>query len=136
MPERGGRRNGSIAIGILGGIALLMTGVIAWGWPNLTSLVRDVDVGSCFLFAAILFWWAWSPPTIKRRAEIPDRQPNLFGTFYRDRNWGIGFETVSMVVGVLVAVVAILTLMYEVNKTSSEAARQSVSTSTSPSAPK
>jgi len=84
------RKTGSNVLTAVTGVALL-----ALGFAILGSIIVDlkahrlaVNGGACILFGVILLWWAFSA----------------------GKDWGIGFETVTMTVGVVTAVIAILTL--------------------------
>ncbi|MGY4466944.1 hypothetical protein ACVWWK_002626 [Bradyrhizobium sp. LB9.1b] len=86
MPHK---RGSNLLTGATGGALLLLGGAI------LASYVVDVRAnrvivngGACILFGVVLLWW----------------------TFGEDKNWGMGFETVTMTVAVVTAVIAILTL--------------------------
>ncbi|MCP1846828.1 MULTISPECIES: hypothetical protein [unclassified Bradyrhizobium] len=88
MPDL--RKDGSFALTVITGSALLILGIAI-----LTSYIVDirahrafVNGGACILFGSILLWWAFS----------------------EGKNWGIGFETVTMTVAVVTAVIAILAL--------------------------
>lgn len=89
-----GRKCGSnVLASIIGGALIALAIGIASGWsPNFQdrSTLKVVNGGSSVLFGIVLLWWAAS----------------------EDRAWGIGFETVTMVVGVVTAVIAILTLTH------------------------
>jgi hypothetical protein len=87
MPDR---KCGSIVLTAATGAALLGLGITI-----LASVVVDlrahrtaVNGGACLLFGTILLWW----------------------TFSEGKRWGIGFETVTMTVAVVTAVIAILAL--------------------------
>jgi hypothetical protein len=55
---------------------------------------KPVDGGACALFGIVLIWWA-------------------VGAFrHAEKNWGIGFPTVTMVVGVVTALIAIFSLLH------------------------
>ncbi|SFQ05044.1 hypothetical protein SAMN05216330_11445 [Bradyrhizobium sp. Ghvi] len=71
-------------------LALLTLGIVifASGAVDIRSNRVIVNGGACVLFGLVLLWW----------------------TFGEGRDWGIGFETVTMTVAVVTAVIAILAL--------------------------
>lgn len=86
---RGRKPGSSILAGIIGFLLVVLAISIFLGAiDNLKQHRILVNGGSSLLFGIVLFWWAVS----------------------NKRQWGIGFETVTMVVGVVTAVIAILTL--------------------------
>jgi hypothetical protein len=91
MPER---KNGSNILAVVLGFLLIVLAVcIGFGFtPDFKDkdTLIAVNAGSSALFGGVLLWWAAS----------------------ENKAWGIGFETVTMVVGVVTAVVAILTLTH------------------------
>ena len=84
-----GRKRGSIGLTIIMGLALIG---LALGFHLYDFKIRDhskaVNITSCVVFGAMLFWWALSEA----------------------KTWEIGFETITMAVTVILAIVAILTL--------------------------
>jgi hypothetical protein len=106
----GERRNGSTAIGLVAGAVLLVAGVMSFMHHDVIGVIgRDnLNGGACLLFAVILIWWAISPPGAGNPPLGKHRRKFL--VFVEGRNWGIGFETITMIVGVMTAAVAILTL--------------------------
>lgn len=102
-----GTREGSILAGkvaaralfVLAGLSLVFGPFLITGVLRLNCLrpwlELGVDVGSCLLFGGVLWWWAHS-----ERDEISNKT-------------GIGNPTVTMVVTVLTAVIAIFTFSHE-----------------------
>jgi hypothetical protein len=90
-----GHKKGSNALACGLGFLLLALGVCI-GFGLFTPDFRDatmrkiVNAGSSSLFGIVLLWWVMG----------------------EDRTWGIGFESVTMIVGVVTAVIAILTLTH------------------------
>ena len=87
------RKFGSSVLAFATGVLIVVLAVcIFMGWiKDLKDHKTFVEVGSTLTFGGVLIWWSVSN--------------NL-------KKWGIGFPTVTMVVGVVTAVVAILTLMH------------------------
>jgi hypothetical protein len=56
-----------------------------------------------------MLWWVLSPD----HAGVSQKFNTIFKS---DRNWGIGFETVTMVVTIVTAIIAIFTLTHELFK--------------------
>jgi hypothetical protein len=86
-----GRKCGSNVLAGITGVALLALGSLILGRVfaiNLKAHPEFVNGGACILFGVVLSWW----------------------TLSEGKRWGIGFETVGMTVGVVTAVIAILTL--------------------------
>jgi hypothetical protein len=83
------RKRESIALTIIMGLALIGL-ALAYGIADfkLREHPKAVNIVTCVVFGGILFWWAFS----------------------EDKSWGIGFETITMAVTVILAVIAILTL--------------------------
>jgi hypothetical protein len=121
FPAKGGRRNGSILAALLVGVGLVVAAIWSFSYyaskPDHVILHRSEGL-ACLAFAGVLFWWVWSPPGIRKPTDpaAQGQQPDQLGAFYSNRNWGIGFETVTMVVGVVAAVIAIFTLTAEYDK--------------------
>lgn len=92
------RRKGSTVTGWVCGAALALFGLgILLGWISSDTLMshRDwINGASCLIFGGILCYWALSTDG-KPKVEI----------------WGIGNETVTMVVTVITGVVTIFTLL-------------------------
>jgi len=87
-----GRKCGSNVLAGLTGVSLLTLGCLILGRVFVVDLKAHPEIvngGACILFGFVLLWW----------------------TFSEGKRWGIGFETVGMTVGIVTAVVAILTLM-------------------------
>jgi hypothetical protein len=76
-----------IALLILGG-AILAPMIVDVGTIDIRAHRVVVNGGACVLFGLVLLWWAVT----------------------EGKDWGIGFETVTMTVAVVTAVIAILTL--------------------------
>ena len=110
MSERNKRNLGSSRAAV--GCAALLFGVafirsqLEIDWK---TCAKWIDVGSCLAFGLVLIWWALS----KKRAE---HEPHSAGK--------IGFETITMIVAVVTAVVAIFTLTD--SATNSEVAAKAV----------
>jgi hypothetical protein len=90
----GPRKKGSVYLAFALSVSLLALGAcIAFGpspdFKNPITL-KIVNGGSATLFGIVLLWWAVS----------------------EEKDWGIGFETITMVVTVVTAVVAIFTLTH------------------------
>lgn len=85
------RKKGSNVLAFVIGVALIALGACTLLGVHVSldknELARLINGGSSALFGIVLFWWA-----------ISER-----------KTWGIGFETVTMVVGVVTAVIAIFT---------------------------
>lgn len=110
------RRNGSTLVGLLAaglllGAAISLIG-LAQHWWSLPAELKHVaplqaelwiDAICCVLFALVLFWWAASGPSGLRM-------------FVAGRGWGIGNPTVSMVITIVAAVVAIVAFTHELLK--------------------
>jgi hypothetical protein len=109
----GERRNGSILIGLIGGVAVGSLGLASlFGIDPIEKLGKDnLDGAACLIFAAVLIWWTFSPPGAGNRGQPPGKQ-RQYVIFFKDRNWGLGFETVTMVVGVVAAAIALFTLTH------------------------
>jgi hypothetical protein len=118
----GPRRFGSSVIGLAMGAALIALGLYTWfGDPAffsrnaLTSHGNEkfVDVFSCLLFGVVLIWWSVLGEIFKYslysqwRARTPWKVP---------AEWALGNPTITMVVGVVTAIIAIFTLVHDVNK--------------------
>jgi hypothetical protein len=92
-----GRRTGSSVLAAAIGFLLVALGLAAWistpffvDWiAGLRSHARAIDVAASLLFGVVLLWWAASAG---------------------DKPFGIGFETVTMVVAAVAALIAIFTL--------------------------
>jgi hypothetical protein len=99
------RRNGSTAVGIVFGVVLAL-GIPAPLCQQMTQGALEValDALCCLIFAVILIWWSISGSTGLRRP------------LFNDRGWGIGEPTVTMVITIVTAVVAIITLFHELFK--------------------
>lgn len=112
MSMAGKRKNGSVLIGLVSGVVIGIFGVMSFTHHDvIETLGRDNLNGmACLIFAAVLIWWAVSPPGVEAQAVTPP--PRKWGIFFKGRNWGVGFETITMVVGVLTAVIAILALTH------------------------
>lgn len=84
------RKTGSVVLAATIGVTLLVLGfwILRFGDLNLKDYSAPVNIGTCILFGIVLLWWAVSA----------------------NKEWGIGFETITMVVTVVTAVIAILTL--------------------------
>ncbi|MGY3547842.1 hypothetical protein ACVWZ4_003231 [Bradyrhizobium sp. USDA 4472] len=89
------RKRGSVALAMAMGIALVVLGTVIC-LQHLTGnefKIKDyavpVNVGTCFFFGFVLLWWAVSGG---------------------NNQWGIGFETITMAVTVVLAVIAMLAL--------------------------
>ena len=74
---------------------------------------KVIDIGSCAIFGAVLLWWGLCKP---------------FATYDRSTAGKIGFETITMIVTVITALIAIFTL------TDAAAHRQSGQTELPPAA--
>jgi hypothetical protein len=112
------RRNGSTAVGIVFGVVLALLAMaflaVFWGWLGIPAplcqqmtqgaLEVALDALCCLIFAVILIWWSISGSTGLRRP------------LFNDRGWGIGEPTVTMVITIVTAVVAIITLFHELFK--------------------
>ncbi|MBH5370960.1 hypothetical protein [Bradyrhizobium glycinis] len=90
-----GHKTGSNILTIMTGGALLLLGaaiLVSFFVFGVIVDLRAYRVGvngcACILFGLVLLWWA----------------------FGEGSDWGIGFETVTMTVAVVAAVIAILTL--------------------------
>jgi len=107
------RRNGSTLVGLIAAAVLFVlavylagVGLSWWALPpdlvHLRPLASELffDAICCGVFSCVLFWWSASGPAgIKM--------------FLADRDWRIGNPTVSMVITVVAAVVAIITFSHE-----------------------
>jgi membrane protease YdiL (CAAX protease family) len=105
-----GRKNGSILVALIAGIGVGGIGIYTL-YAGVTPDKREylTNGGTSIVFALIMLWWVFS-------REKP-REPGFrWQAFYEERNWGIGFETVTMVVTVVTALVAIFTLTHELYK--------------------
>jgi hypothetical protein len=104
------RKNGSILIALLGGGLLLIWGIGTIASFDQTKLPTGellTNGISCILFSVVLLWWVFSPEdhnTLAWKFPWP---------FYPNRNWGIGFPTITMVVTVYSAIVIIFTLTHD-----------------------
>src|SRR5216684_7303501 len=100
------RKNGSILAALLGGLAVVGFGIFTlYTGQTPNRLEYLINGGASILFGLVLLWWVFSQ---ENPQEQGFRWPN---PFYRGkRNWGIGFETITMVVTVLTAIVVIFTL--------------------------
>jgi hypothetical protein len=85
-----GRKTGSMVLTAVTGVALVVLGLAIFGSfiVDLKAYRLTVNGGACVLFGLVLLWWAFS----------------------EEKDWGVGFETVTMTVGTITAVIAILTL--------------------------
>jgi len=84
-----GHRRGSNLLTRATGAALLIFGIAILAYPlDIRAHRVIVNGGACILFGLVLLWW----------------------TYGEGREWGVGFETVTMTVAVVTAVIAILAL--------------------------
>jgi len=83
-----GRKHGSIVLAVVMGLAMIGLALGIYFGFKISEYPKPVNILTCIVFAGILFWWAFS----------------------EDKEWGIGFETITMAVTVILAVIAILTL--------------------------
>ena len=95
------------------GIALLVLGahVPFFGQqfiPNARNSELWIDAAASVIFGGVLLYWAFSN-------EEP-RGPSFVHPFGTDTNWGIGNPTVTMVVGVVTAVIAVFSFAHELFK--------------------
>lgn len=83
------RKLGSMVLTAITGAALVVLGAAIAGSyvGDLKAHRAAVNAGACIVFGVLLLWW----------------------TVSEKKTWGIGFETVGMTVGVIAAVIAILT---------------------------
>jgi hypothetical protein len=86
------RKTRSVVLVMIMGAGLLIFGglVAVFGDINPKDHAYFINVATCIFFGFILLWWAISEHMC----------------------WGIGFETITMSVTVILAVVAILTLTH------------------------
>ncbi len=106
------RRNGSTLVGLAAAALLCGVALALVCFERATSLhpnlagvaIRTdemwIDVSCCLLFAGILIWWAGSGPAGLK-------------FFVDNRHWGIGNPTVTMVITVVTATVAIITFTHD-----------------------
>lgn len=122
-PEKG-RKNGSILfvlitalIAVLCAIAQIYQIGLAGLIPSVHSLESIIkyfategiiNFYASLFFAIILIWWAVSDDTTE-----PGSRSFLF---YPNRSWGLGFETVTMTVTVIAALIVIFTFTHELRK--------------------
>jgi small-conductance mechanosensitive channel len=83
----------SLIVGSIVLCGVIYTGLFQFSWVAARPFV---DVGACLTLGGILLWWAWS-------ADDNDHELNSAGK--------IGNETITMIAGVLAAVIAIITLV-------------------------
>jgi hypothetical protein len=102
------RKNGSILVALLSGLAVGGIGVCTLVHASPSSHEDLINAGASLIFALVLLWWAFSGEE--------DHDSFRWQLFYSGRHWGIGFPTVTMVVTVLTALVAIFTLTHELYK--------------------
>jgi len=83
------RKQGSTILAFALAIALFILALAIWITDfHINDHAKAVNIFTCIFFGGVLFWWAVS-----------------WG-----KAWGIGFETITMSVTVILAVIAILTL--------------------------
>jgi uncharacterized membrane protein YiaA len=98
------RQQGSTITARILGVVLVCVGVLLPAITNLKpgfdwiSYRAWVNYGSCILFGGMLLWWGFC----KSLTKPVDH--------YQETKSRIGFETITMVVGVLTALIAIWTL--------------------------
>ena len=84
-----GRKHGSIVLALLMGIGLWgLALAIHFADFKIHDHQKKINIGTCVFFGLIVFWWVFS----------------------EGKSWGIGFETITMAVTVILSVIAILTL--------------------------
>jgi putative Ca2+/H+ antiporter (TMEM165/GDT1 family) len=106
MAER--RRASSWFAGIFGLLIVVDSIPVACGLVNYQFLHKyqfAIDAGSCFIFGAILIWWAFNKPE-------PAKGTPRTNVAWKGFDRGIGNETVVMVVAVVTGVITIFTLMH------------------------
>jgi hypothetical protein len=72
----------------MGTMLIALAAALCFSEFTVKDYSREINVGTCLFFSGILFWWASS----------------------EGKAWGIGFETITMAVTVVLAVIAILAL--------------------------
>jgi flagellar basal body-associated protein FliL len=133
------RKNGSILIALISGAALIVLGIATLASKNLFGfeMLRGEQIINAIvsiIFGGVLLYWVFSyatPEKDKNKQPKPNEMINIcealqwkdpsptktghgmFDIFYSNGNWGIGFETVTMVVTVIAAVVVIFTFTHE-----------------------
>ena len=146
--QRGGRRNGSIVVAYLLGVLLIALAPLLGQYANAHNLFfsRFLDPIIFVFLGVILLLWVYSPdgawPSGFLGPLRPDPKadpegyahflyserfaPNRIGLnafrwpFFRNRNWGLGNDTIVMTVTVVTAAVAIATLLNEFDKLNSK----------------
>jgi hypothetical protein len=105
-PKRKRRYQGSTLVAyVVSFLLLLLAAFFACGGQiNWVQYKRCIDIASCLTFSLVLWWWAKSGKLTSDEDHIPK-------TWFK-----IGNETLTMVVGVLTAVIAILTLAEAASK--------------------
>jgi hypothetical protein len=85
-----GHKSGSNVLTAATGVVLIALGIAIFGSVVVDLKAHPIAVngGACILFGAILLWWVLG----------------------EGKDWGIGFESVGMTVGVVTAAIAILAL--------------------------
>jgi hypothetical protein len=97
------RKNGSILTALIAGVLVGIIGIAELAHAPPYKCEDAINGGSGILFAIVLLWWVFSD-------ENPYGKFRWSNPFYLGRHWGIGFETVTMVVTVVSALVIIFTL--------------------------
>lgn len=113
--ELDGRRAGSTFAGKVAGWASLGLGIattayaiailVTAGAKPGQLMALGLDAVSCVLFGVVLLWWAASP-------QVKGGGYKLFAS-HGEPTKGIGNDTVTMVITVITAIIAIFTLTHE-----------------------
>lgn len=128
------RKLGSSVIGFAMGVALSALGICIWlevpafWFRNTPSFHRNekiADVFCCLLFGVVLIWWSVLGEIFKYRlfSRWRNRAP-----WKVPRQWAIGNPTITMVVGIVTAIVAIFTLVHDINKPETDLRPQTIIT--------
>jgi hypothetical protein len=113
---RNNRRNGSILMALFCGVVLLLIGGVVL-LSLLPSSINELAFGErltdgivSLFFGIVFLWWAFS----HEHAERPQNAGYFYWKlFYPGRHFGIGIETILMVVGIVAALFVIFPFAHE-----------------------
>jgi ABC-type transport system involved in multi-copper enzyme maturation permease subunit len=92
-------KRGSIILASLTGICLfviaLLIGLDVISAESIRANPKPVDCGACIIFGLILCYWAYHAKKTEDKSD-----------------YGIGFPSVTMVIAIVTAVIAIITLVH------------------------